>query len=100
MFIYYYRVLPNMRYDTAKEFAEDYVMVHTRAYDRAIYLGRVNDLTGTYLELDPAISQSYMGGSPTDKEKINEVDEGIPLRIDLEDILVIGKMPKPKKESS
>lgn len=81
-----------MKYETLKGFAEGVVVVHTRAYENAIYVGKVAKLTQEHITLDPAINQSWEGGSPTSKQ-LERISEGIPLRIDLEDIVAIGKFP-------
>lgn len=71
-------------------------MVHTNAFERAIYVGRVEELTQDHLELNPAGSQSYIGNSPTIQRNIKVISGGIPVILDLESIIAIGKMPSPK----
>ncbi len=88
-----------MKYETAKKYAirDHHVMVHTNAFERAIYLGRVEELTLDCLELNPAESQSWIGNSPTSPRNIKEMSLGIPILIDLESIIAIGKMPSSKE---
>ena len=47
-----------MIYDSAKRFAVPgkFVMVHTNAFERAIYIGKVEEVTGYHLTLNPGLA--------------------------------------------